>query len=1054
MLLPHCGFKMKTQQLIIDVIPKLARNTLNEELVPETPNTSSANLQQTDGGKLKLDRLFDVLALLRNSQRREGDSVAGCECFDHEPFEDTSKGGPAVSYSHRNSVNHESVSLRGTHYRNVEVFCGLSIATISVEITISVPLRIVNLCVTHRATRESIPTITREEHLCIYCACCVQRDKVSTVFDSKIWNNSENVYESYRNHTCSVKHHEYIRTYPYVSTLRPILQLPTDFTTALHVPFIKLPRENAADVSGLVLIVASRTRRHLSGLPCLPKLESTYEIVTESGQRAQGEGEIFSMRSRRNNPEVNPIRNEMAKYRGVFRGLGETSRWKEEEEEWQAKKEEEEKDKKKKRKEKESKESISKIFQAFNYRTTLNLRTDNTRMQITMRSNSKRKINSSVIYNKSGCFCVKLHFSQSILSRLNSTQLLEHSKSTSLLWNEAVASSAPQVRKLRSSNNATIVFRGPESCVAGLTTVPHPPPSFTLFYGYCGNMWMQSAISKKNAFSTVQNNPRTEDSQKSYWSSASNFCTLTLSTTSVQLTLELPKWPKRPIYNFCFQRFTPSCYKDSLYLVDFDVSDGNSMLQSPVLSNDRAKWAEISELHIEKAFAATLPAQVELMRRGIPLTETFGIHRNYWYTMLPMARSNGWPDKDEHTRTERRNEESGARVVADGRKLKQEQSTLIKFAVADIKSNSFEVSNHLIQSMPNSTNKEKEFVPEILINITISVSKCTHNARKFYENQYSQRRKEKKKNSYHKRVYQCQYQSAKKTAPFLQENHIQNGYLILKYPSVNKKKELLVSFVHLAHSCKMQSMVYFGGLRYEYRYNDTEVEHFNKSINTLEFSNNSENPTPRVLLRKQPPPATLTETDEVFSSGGYRGSPILGLKGPAQLTPQCFSDSWVRIGVEWFREWIRADTAGYMGFKFWGNFGLDNSKSRSDLKRKMKLLNFTPRKRKSFLTKLASDQTAFQSYRERGARSTGAYRGEKPSSAKLASTLRRDKGQRIMDNGHHSLLQVTISITNNTVRRFQIGVIVEFCPSYQKYLEYVITLANIVKIDIEKTLEG
>lgn len=38
-------------------------------------------------------------------------------CFDHEPFEDTSKGGPAVSYSHRNSVNHESVPLRGTHYR-------------------------------------------------------------------------------------------------------------------------------------------------------------------------------------------------------------------------------------------------------------------------------------------------------------------------------------------------------------------------------------------------------------------------------------------------------------------------------------------------------------------------------------------------------------------------------------------------------------------------------------------------------------------------------------------------------------------------------------------------------------------------------------------------------------------------------------------------------------------------------------------------------------------------------------------------------------------------
>ncbi|KAK1135919.1 hypothetical protein K0M31_000491 [Melipona bicolor] len=82
---------------------------------------------------------------------------------------------------------------------------------------------------------------------------------------------------------------------PYVST---ILQLPTDFTTSLHVPFIKLPRENTADVSGLVLIVVSRTRRHLSGLPCLPKLESTYEIVTESGQSAQGEGEGEIVNSR------------------------------------------------------------------------------------------------------------------------------------------------------------------------------------------------------------------------------------------------------------------------------------------------------------------------------------------------------------------------------------------------------------------------------------------------------------------------------------------------------------------------------------------------------------------------------------------------------------------------------------------------------------------------------------------------------------------------------------------------------------------------------------
>lgn len=32
-------------------------------------------------------------------------------CFDHEP----SKGG-LPPYSHRNSVNHESVPLRGTHY--------------------------------------------------------------------------------------------------------------------------------------------------------------------------------------------------------------------------------------------------------------------------------------------------------------------------------------------------------------------------------------------------------------------------------------------------------------------------------------------------------------------------------------------------------------------------------------------------------------------------------------------------------------------------------------------------------------------------------------------------------------------------------------------------------------------------------------------------------------------------------------------------------------------------------------------------------------------------
>ncbi|KAG7209425.1 hypothetical protein KM043_015518 [Ampulex compressa] len=36
-------------------------------------------------------------------------------------------------------------------------------------------------------------------------------------------------------------------------------------------------------------------------------------------------------------------------------------------------------------------------------------------------------------------------------------------------WNEAVASSMPQVRKLRPSNNATIVFRGPGSRVGGLT---------------------------------------------------------------------------------------------------------------------------------------------------------------------------------------------------------------------------------------------------------------------------------------------------------------------------------------------------------------------------------------------------------------------------------------------------------------------------------------------------------------------------------------------------------------------------------------------------------
>lgn len=39
-------------------------------------------------------------------------------CFDHEPFEDTSKGKPAISYSHRSNVNHESVPLCGTYYYN------------------------------------------------------------------------------------------------------------------------------------------------------------------------------------------------------------------------------------------------------------------------------------------------------------------------------------------------------------------------------------------------------------------------------------------------------------------------------------------------------------------------------------------------------------------------------------------------------------------------------------------------------------------------------------------------------------------------------------------------------------------------------------------------------------------------------------------------------------------------------------------------------------------------------------------------------------------------
>lgn len=53
--------------------------------------------------------------LIQRSESRNGSNIP-LDCtfaprFDHEP----SKGGPSP-YSHRNSVNHESAPLRGTHY--------------------------------------------------------------------------------------------------------------------------------------------------------------------------------------------------------------------------------------------------------------------------------------------------------------------------------------------------------------------------------------------------------------------------------------------------------------------------------------------------------------------------------------------------------------------------------------------------------------------------------------------------------------------------------------------------------------------------------------------------------------------------------------------------------------------------------------------------------------------------------------------------------------------------------------------------------------------------
>lgn len=54
---------------------------------------------------------------------------------------------------------------------------------------------------------------------------------------------------------------------------------------------------------------------------------------------------------------------------------------------------------------------------------------------------------------------------------------------------------------------------------------------------------------------------------------------------------------------------------------------------------------------------------------------------------------------------------------------------------------------------------------------------------------------------------------------------------------------------------------------------------------------------------------------------------------------------------------------------------------------------------------IGADQTAFQSYRERGMQDPAKrVGGEKPSSHGPPLTL--DKGQGIMDNGQYSLLQV------------------------------------------------
>ena len=56
---------------------------------------------------------------------------------------------------------------------------------------------------------------------------------------------------------------------------------------------------------------------------------------------------------------------------------------------------------------------------------------------------------------------------------------------------------------------------------------------------------------------------------------------------------------------------------------------------------------------------------------------------------------------------------------------------------------------------------------------------------------------------------------------------------------------------------------------------------------------------------------------------------------------------------------------------------------------------------------IGADQTAFQSYRERGMQDPAKrVGGEKPSSHGPPLTL--DKGQGIMDNGQYSLLQVKI----------------------------------------------